>query len=87
MKNISRKEFMVKNVKIDTVDDRGWYIVAGGINGGVDYLYSDGIIREGVYSAHREDASAFWPTEELARSFFEKWAGNDAEFWAGLGMK
>ncbi len=81
-----KKELMIRNVKIDSIDKRGWYIVSGGTNGGVDYLYSDGIIREGVLSKD-PGAFGFWPTEEAARLFFQKWKGEaDEEFWDGLGM-
>lgn len=85
--NNAQKEFMIRNVKISSIDERGWYIVAGGISGGVDYLYSDGIIREGVKSKDAGDAVAFWKTEVDAKVFFEKWKNDgDQEFWDGLGM-
>lgn len=83
-----KKEFMLANAKINSIDERGWYIVAGGINGGVDYLYSDGVIREGVKSSKAESmgAFAFWPTKEIAESFYDQWKAGDDDFWDGLGM-
>jgi len=88
MKTNLRKDLMIKNAKINSIDDRGWYIVSGGISGGVDYLYNDGIIREGVCasSARSSCSSGFWPTEEAAQSFFKNWKNDDNEFWDGLGM-
>jgi len=83
----TKKEFMIRNVKINSIDERGWYIVAGGIRGGIDYLYSDGIIRGGVQSKGAGGAIGFWLTEEAASSFFQKWKDDgDDEFWDGLGM-
>jgi len=76
------KEFLIKNVHINSIDDRGWYIVASGINGGVHYLYPDGNIRIGV---NNNGISAFWPSEEAANIFFNTWKVTDNEFWDGLG--
>lgn len=72
------REFLIKNVHINSIDERGWYIVAGGINGGVHYLYPDGKIRIGV---NNNGVSAFWPTEEEATAFFNVWKIPDKEFW------
>ncbi len=60
--------------KVDTIDERGYYIYEGGINVGVNYLYQDGIIREGVgYDTTCINPPAFWPTEESANAFLTEW--------------
>ncbi len=77
------KEFLIRNVHIDSIDERGWYIVAGGINGGVHYLHPDGIIRIGI---NNDGVGAFWPNEQSATVFFVAWKVADDDFWDGLGM-
>lgn len=65
---------ILKMNRINSIDERGYYIVNGdGNSGGVHYLYADGIIRDGVRSPET-DAKAFWPTETDALSFFITWA-------------
>jgi len=67
----SIQEF-IENVKINTADDRGFYITDWNSNGngGVWYLYADGVLRIGTFSL---ESSAFWITREDATEFFNKW--------------
>ena len=69
MKQPTREE-MLKSYRIDTVDDRGYFITNGGINGGWYYLYDDGKLHNGVL---RGEGNPFWPTKEAAQAFYDKW--------------
>ena len=63
------KDRFVECVIINSVDNRGFYIVGGGINGGIHYLYTDGHIRVGVNG----NGHAFWKTEKEAFEFWSHW--------------
>lgn len=62
------KANMVRQVKIGTADERGWYIADNTLH----YLYNDGSIHEGVNCPHKK-CGAFWKTRECAQSFFDEW--------------
>lgn len=62
------REILINTVNINSVDDRGFYICASGMNGGTSYLYNDGVIREGVNQGGK--ASAFWKTKKAAKKYF-----------------
>lgn len=68
---IPTKEDFLKSYRIGSVDDRGYFITHGGINGGWYYLYDDGEVYRGVIEG--EPANAFWPTKEEAQAFYDKW--------------
>jgi len=66
--------YIKDNHKIgETSDGRGWYIVADGINGGIHYLYRDGIVRYSVQNTDVENSLAFWTTEQEASDYIAEW--------------
>lgn len=53
---------------------RGWYVFPRS-KGGTDYLYSDGVIRNGVNATC--EAFAFWESEQAAKDFLQTHKGGD----------
>ncbi len=78
---MSEQESLISDLldmhRVNSIDDRGYYIVNGDGNcGGVYYLHNDGVIRSGVSSPSLD---AFWPTEAEAWKFYFKWALENAK--------
>lgn len=71
------RDSLVYAAKINSVDERGHYIVTTGMVASMFYLYNDGIIRSGVNSG--DGATSFWPTQEEAFDYYEKWKAETAD--------
>ncbi len=48
---------------VNKIDDRGWYVC---MLNGLDYLYTDGEIRDRASLTAENGATAFWETKEAA---------------------
>lgn len=64
-------------------DERGWYVCD---LDGIHHLYDDGIIRSGAMCG-KGTMTAFWPTEEEANTFYEKWVNEGATVCRLCGHK
>ena len=63
---IDYESLMKSNVKINSIDERGFYIVDR--DGGTNYLHNDGKIRPGA-----SGGTGFWPDYTSAKEFWNRW--------------
>lgn len=68
------KEQFYRGVDIQCSQNRGFFIISTGKDGGVHCLYADGIIRDSVSN------DAFWDSKEEAYDFWYNWKNNPHKF-------